>query len=157
FNYLTPLIFVMSSAVETSLIAITRDLSSSLNNCELSFHDRQAIDVVKAREQHRAYQDCLRELGVRIVPAPPEPDLPDAVFVEDPVVVVDEVAVILNMGAASRRSEAKSLAELLARYRPMKSLMEPGTLDGGDVLRIERQVFVGLTRRTNGEGIAQLA
>jgi dimethylargininase len=138
------------------LIAITRPVSSSINNCELSFHARQPIDVAKAVAQHRAYQDCLAELGVEVVSLPAEPELPDAVFVEDPAVVVDEVAVIPIMGAPSRRPEASSLVDTLSRYRPIKFLVEPATLDGGDVLRAGRFVFVGLSQRTNREGFSQL-
>jgi dimethylargininase len=139
-----------------SLTAIVREVSSSINDCELSFHARQPIDVARAVAQHRAYQDCLAELGVRIVSLPSEPGLPDAVFVEDPAVVVDEVAIISNMGAPSRRPEADSLAKALSRYRPLRFLTEPATLDGGDVLRIGRSIFVGLSRRTNRDGIEQL-
>jgi dimethylargininase len=139
------------------MTAITRQVSASINNCELSFHARQPIDVVKAIAQHKAYEDCLAGLGVRIVSLPAESELPDAVFVEDPAVVVDEVAVISIMGAPSRRPEASSLAQALSRYRPIKFLVEPATLDGGDVLRAGRSVFVGLSRRTNREGIAQLS
>ena len=138
------------------LIAITREVSSSINNCELSFHARQPIDVAKAIAQHKGYQACLAELGVRVVSLPAEPELPDAVFVEDPAVVVDEVAVISITGVPSRRPEARSLADALSRYRPIKFLREPATLDGGDVLRIGRRVFAGLSQRTNREGIAQL-
>ena len=138
------------------LTAITREVSSSINNCELSFHPRQPIDVAKAIAQHRAYQDCLAELRVRVVSLPAEPELPDAVFVEDPAVVVEEVAVVSIMGAPSRRPEAASLADALSHYRPIKFLVEPATLDGGDVLRVGRLVFAGLSQRTNLEGIAQL-
>src|SRR5438874_12726468 len=138
------------------LIAITREVSTSINNCQLSFHAREPIDVAKAIAQHRAYQDCLAELGVRVVLLPAEPELPDAVFVEDPAVVVDEVAVISVMGTPSRRPEAHSIADALSRYRPLTFLVEPATLDGGDVMRVRRRVFAGLSRRTNSEGIAQL-
>ena len=138
------------------LTAITRQVSPSINNCELSFHARQPIDVAKASAQHKAYQDCLSKLGVRIVSLPAEPELPDAVFVEDAAVVVDEVAVITNMGAPSRRAEARSLVDALSRYRPVEFLVEPATLDGGDVLRVGHQVFVGLSQRTNREGFSQL-
>jgi len=138
------------------LTAITRAVSANINDCELSFHARQPIDVAKAVAQHKAYQDCLTELGVRIVSLPAEPELPDAVFVEDPAVVVDEVAVISIMGAPSRRPEADSLAHALSPYRPITFLREPATLDGGDVLRIDRRVFAGLSQRTNREGTAQL-
>jgi dimethylargininase len=138
------------------LTAITREVSSSINDCALSFHARQPIDVTKAVAQHKAYQDCLAGLGVRIVSLPAESGLPDAVFVEDPAVVMDEVAIISIMGALSRRPEANSLAKTLSCYRPLKFLAAPATLDGGDVLRIGRSVFVGLSRRTNQEGINQL-
>src|SRR6266705_529432 len=138
------------------LTAITREVSASINNCELSFHPREPIGVAKAIAQHKAYQDCLTELGVRVVSLPVEPELPDAVFVEDPAVVVYEVAVISIMGMPSRRPEARSLADALSRYRPITFLCEPATLDGGDVLRVGRLVFAGLSQRTNREGIAQL-
>jgi len=138
------------------LTAITREVSASINNCQLSFHARQPIDVAKAIAQHKAYQDCLAELGVRVVSLPAEPELPDAVFVEDAVVLLDEVAVIPIMGAPARRPEARSLADALSHYRPLKFLREPATLDGGDVLRVGGRVFAGLSQRTNREGIAQL-
>src|SRR5437773_2998863 len=138
------------------LTAITREVSASINRCQLSFHARQPIDIGKAIAQHKVYRDCLSELGVRIVSLPAEPELPDAVFVEDAAVVVDEIAIIPIMGAPSRRSEARSLADALSRYRPIKFLREPATLDGGDVLRVGHRVFAGLLQRTNREGIAQL-
>ena len=138
------------------LTAIVREVSSSINDCALSFHARQPIDVARATAQHKAYQDCLVELGVRIVSLPAEPDLPDAVFVEDPAVVVNEVGIISNPGAPSRRPETRSLANVLSRYRPLKFIAEPATLDGGDVLRVDRSIFVGLSRRTNRDGIHQL-
>jgi dimethylargininase len=139
------------------LTAATRDVSPSMNSCELSFHARRPIDIAKAIAQHKAYQDCLAELGVRIVSLPPEPKLPDAVFVEDGAVITDEVAIISRMGAPSRRPEAGSLADTLSRYRPIEFLVGPATLDGGDVLRVDRRVFVGLSQRTNQEGFAQLS
>lgn len=78
-------------------------------------------------------------------------------FVEDAAVVLDEVAVIANMGAASRRAESKTVADALVRYRSLNLLVEPATLDGGDVMRIDRTIFVGLSRRTNRESIEQLS
>lgn len=139
------------------LTAITRQVSESINNCELSFHERQPIDVARAIAQHRAYQQCLGELGVRVVSLPTERDLPDCVFVEDPAVVVDEIAVISVMGAARRRPEAESLAAALSDYRDLKFLREPATLDGGDVMRVGRTLFVGVSRRTNREAVTQLS
>jgi dimethylargininase len=138
------------------LTAITRRVSTSINDCELSFHQRQPIEVAKAIAQHEAYEECLRQLGARVVSLAAEPDLPDAVFVEDAAVVVDEIAVIPVMGAAGRRPETESLARALSVYRPLKCMQPPATLDGGDVMRIGRRVFVGASKRTNAEGIAQL-
>jgi len=121
------------------------------------FQGRVAIDVGKAAEQHAAYEACLRRLGLRVISLPLLPDHPDGVFVEDPAVVLDEVAVITRMGAESRRGESASLAEALAPFRPLVHLLEPATLEGGDVVRMGRTLYVGLSRRTNQEGVRQLA
>src|SRR5205814_8912419 len=117
------------------LTAITREVSASINNCERSFHARKPIDVAKAIAQHKAYQDCLAELGVWVVSLPAEPELPDAVFVEDPAVVVDEVAVVTIMGTPSRRPEARSIADALSGYLPRTFLSERAARDRGDVRR----------------------
>jgi dimethylargininase len=139
------------------LAAITREVSDSINACELSFHVRQPIDSDRAIAQHAAYRDCLARLGLQLISLPAEPALPDAVFVEDTAVVVDETAIICNIGAPSRRPEARSMATALSRYRTLKFIKEPATLDGGDVLQpIGRRIFVGLSRRTNRAGIEQL-
>jgi dimethylargininase len=70
---------------------------------------------------------------------------------------VDEVAVIARTGAESRRSEAASLADALAAFRPLRHMREPATLEGGDVLRVGSTIFVGLSPRTNEAGVSQLA
>jgi dimethylargininase len=139
------------------LTAITRQVSPALNRCELGYLPRQEIDVAKARRQHHRYEECLRELGVTMVSLPAEPELPDSMFVEDPAVVTAEVAVMTRMGAESRRREAETLAPALARYRPLHWMREPATLEGGDVLRIGKSVFAGLSARTNQVGVEQLA
>jgi dimethylargininase len=138
------------------LVAITRAVSPSINSCELTFHEQQRIDVEKAGRQHRAYERLLTRLGVSVVSITPEPDMPDAVFVEDTAVVVDEIAVMAMPGAASRRAETASVAEALSPYRPLKHLSLPATLDGGDVMRAGRRLFVGASKRTNPEGVNQL-
>ena len=138
------------------LTAITRAVSPEINHCELGYLPRQEIDVAQAMEQHRKYQDCLRELGAAVISLPAEPGLPDCMFVEDPAVVVNELAVMTRMGAESRRKEAESLAAALARFRPLEWLRAPATLEGGDVLRAGATLFVGLSARTNQAGIDQL-
>jgi dimethylargininase len=139
------------------LTALTRAVSRTLVSCQLTWLARQEIDIGLAIEQHREYERSLAAMGVRIVSLPEQPEMPDAVFVEDPLVVVDEVAVVTRMGSASRRPETESLAEAISEFRPVRRLVAPATLEGGDVMRIGRDVFVGLSRRTNAEGILQLA
>ena len=139
------------------LTAITRKVSSALRNCELSFIPRQPIDIEKARAQHRAYEELLGKLGAQVISLPEEPDLPDSMFVEDPAIVLDEVAVICRLGTEMRRKEAPLLSAVLEKYRRLAHVKLPGTLEGGDVLVIGKKVFVGLTKRTNPEGIRQLA
>ena len=139
------------------LTAITRSVSPAIVNCELTFVQRQPIDLAKARGQHRAYEDLLEKLGARVISLPAEPDLPDSMFVEDPAIVLDELAVILPLGTESRRAEAASLAKALSKFRKLEYVTPPGTLEGGDVLRIDRTLFVGLSSRTNAEGVRQLA
>jgi dimethylargininase len=139
------------------LTAITRAVSPAIVHCELSFIDRQPIDLATAREQHHAYENLLRKLGARVISLPAEPDLPDSMFVEDPAIVLDELAVILPLGTEIRRREAPSIAQALAKFRKLEYVSLPGTLEGGDVLCIDRKVFVGLSTRSNAEGIRQLA
>jgi dimethylargininase len=139
------------------LTALTRAVSPTMGSCELTYLPRQAIDLARAVEQHERYRQCLADLGVRVILLPAEPALPDAVFVEDPVVVVNEVAVIARTGAASRRAETESLAQALAPFRPLRRMREPATLEGGDVLRVGSTILVGLSPRTNQAGVAQLA
>src|ERR1035441_4400875 len=135
------------------LIAITRAVSPAINHCEIGFVERQEIDLAKANEQHGRYEALLGELGAKVVSLPAEPDYPDSVFVEDPAVVVEEAAIMTRMGAASRRGESESLARALAAYRPLRWLREPATLEGGDVMRIGRTLYVGVSHRTNRAGI----
>ncbi len=139
------------------LTAITRAVSPAIVHCELSFIDRKPIDLAVAQKQHHAYENLLGKLGARVISLPAEPALPDSMFVEDPAIVLDELAVILPLGTETRRREAQSLAHALARFRKLEYVSIPGTLEGGDVLRIGRKLFVGLTKRSNAEGIGQLA
>jgi dimethylargininase len=137
-------------------IAITRAVSAALAQCELSFVGRTPIDLALARVQHAAYVQALAALGCKVVELPAEDTLPDAVFVEDVALVFDEVAVMTRPGAATRRAEGLSVEPVLAHYRPLRHLQAPATLDGGDVLRIGRDVYVGVSARSNVEGISQL-
>ena len=138
-------------------VAITRAVSDAINNCELTHVTRAPIDLDRARAQHRAYEQALETAAhCEIVRVEPAPDLPDAVFVEDTAVVVDEVGIITRPGAPSRRPETVGVAAVLGRYRELRYIDAPGTVDGGDVVVAGRRVFVGRSSRTNDAGIAQL-
>ena len=139
------------------LTAITRAVSPRLRSCQLEYLERREIDLARAVAQHRSYESCLRGLGARVLSLPADPESPDSVFVEDPAVVLDELAVITRMARASRCAEGEALAGALASFRPLRRLVEPATLEGGDVMRAGRTLYVGLSRRTNREGVKQLA
>ena len=145
-----------SSPPKPARIAVTRAVSSAMARCELTHLARAPIDVALAREQHQAYEQTLRGLGWHIESLPEEPGLPDSVFVEDTAVILDEVAVLTRPGASSRRPETSSIAAVLGKYRELIRIESPGTLDGGDVLRIARTLYVGASSRSSASGIEQL-
>ena len=136
--------------------AITRDVSAAIGSCELVFLPRVAIDVDLAVKQHRQYRSALSSLGCNIVALPAESTLPDSVFVEDTALALDELAVMCLPGAKSRRAEVESVAEILRGHRPLAAIRPPGTLDGGDLLRVGNVIYAGLSTRSNPEGIEQL-
>jgi dimethylargininase len=138
------------------LIAVTRPVSARLAECELTHRLRDPINVADAMAEHAYYEETLRSLGATVVRAPPEPTLADSVFVEDTALVLNEVAVITRPGAPSRLRETESIAKVLSTYKPLMRIQPPGTLDGGDVLRVGRKLYVGLSSRTSRQGVAQL-
>jgi dimethylargininase len=137
-------------------IALTREISDALVDCELTHLAREPIDVAAARREHEAYEQALAGIGCTVRRLDAAADMPDSVFIEDTAIVLDEVAVITRPGAESRRAETDAVAAALGRYRTLARIQPPGTLDGGDVLVAERRVFVGRSERTNDAGIEQL-
>lgn len=132
--------------------------SPRLNEGLLTHQTRQPIDVARALRQWDDYRAALHASGWETVEAPPLDDCPDGVFIEDTMVTYADVAVIANPGASERRAEIPT-AELAVRslgYRVAR-ITSPGTLDGGDVLKHDRTVWVGIGGRTNSEGARQLA
>jgi dimethylargininase len=138
------------------LVALTRAVPPTIAACELTHVTRERIDVPVATRQHAEYEAALAACGARVERVAGTPELPDSVFIEDTAVVLEETAVIMRPGASSRRAEVDAVAAALARYRPVQSIVAPGTMDGGDVLQVGRRVFVGESTRTNQEGIRQL-
>ncbi|MEJ2166763.1 MAG: arginine deiminase family protein [Desulfobacterales bacterium] len=116
----------------------------------------EPADYALMVKQHAAYLEALTAAGLEVIVLDPLPDFPDAHFVEDTAVVTPDVAVITNPGAASRRGEEKSIAAVLAGFRKIERIQHPGTVDGGDVLQVGTQFFIGLSERTNKQGAEQL-
>lgn len=138
--------------------ALVRSPVGDLATAELTFRERVPVDGEVARRQHAALVAVLAGLGLAIVEAPPLPGHPDAVFVEDVVVVVGDLAVLTRPGARSRRGERDSVrAALTGRGLDVVGLPGTGTLDGGDVLRLDDLVLVGRSTRTDEAGIAALS
>lgn len=137
-------------------IAITRQVSPQIGQCELTHLERQVIDLELARRQHHQYEEALAALGCQVHCLPVEPDLPDSVFVEDTAVVLDEMAFITRLGADSRKPETTSIARALEPYRQLYTITAPGAVDGGDVLCLGKTIYVGLSSRSNQPAIDQM-
>lgn len=139
-----------------SIVALVRQVSPRLAECVLTHLGRVAIDVQRALAQHRTYCEVLSSLGARVESVAPLPDAPDGVFIEDTAVVVDEVAVITRPGVPSRAGEIETTALALSAYRQLLGVSAEGTLEGGDVMRVGRTLYVGRSGRTNQAGVNQL-
>jgi len=137
-------------------LAITREISPRFNECEITHIDRTPIDLDIARAQHGGYVNALKALGCKVVELPAEADLPDSVFVEDTAFILDEVAVITRPGADSRKPETESIIRALSPYKELIHVREPATIDGGDVLIVGRNIFVGRSTRSNLHAVNQL-
>lgn len=136
--------------------AYTREVSPRLAQCELTHLATIPIDIARAVQQHEAYENALAEAGFAIRRLPALPDHPDGVFVEDTALLLGDQAIVTRPGADSRAGEAASTAEALAPAFEIHRLTR-GMLDGGDVLRIGRILYVGRGGRTSDEGIGALA
>lgn len=138
------------------LSVITHLPSSSLEQCELTFVNSEPIDIKKAQKEHESYREMLKSCGANVIVKDDNIDLPDSVFVEDPIIVFDEVAVLTSMGVESRRKESSSMEKIFAKYREIKRIELPSKIEGGDVLKIGKRIFVGKSARTNAQGIRDL-
>jgi dimethylargininase len=107
-------------------------------------------------KQHEAYLEALSAAGLEVIVLDPQPDYPDAHFVEDTAVVTPDVAVITIPGADARQGEEESIVPVLAEFRKIERIQAPGTVDGGDVLQAGNHFFIGISQRTNKEGAEQL-
>jgi len=136
---------------------LVRDPSSRLADGIVTHISRTQLDVTLARAQHAAYADALAASGWTIRRVPAADDCPDSVFVEDTVVICEDLAVLTRPGAPARRAEVAAVAQTIRSLGLRTAVIEaPGTLDGGDILQVGDTVYAGRGGRTNGEGIRQL-
>jgi dimethylargininase len=139
--------------MKRTFLALTHRPSVELARCELTCIERQTIEYERALDQHDRYCQALREAGAEVKTLDINMSLPDSAFVEDCAVVLDEVVVLTTMGNTVRRQELPAIEREIARHRTVVRMELPGRLDGGDVLRIGRTFYVGLTARTDADGI----
>jgi dimethylargininase len=136
--------------------AFTRAVSPKLPECALTHLNRTPIDVDRAKAQHAAYEQALKDAGLQVIRLPELADDPDAVFVEDTALLLDGHAIITRPGAPSRIGEIESTADGLTDHFELDRIAS-GYVDGGDVLRIGDTLYVGLSTRTDAAGVAALA
>lgn len=144
------------SGPELELVAITREPSPRMELGERTYIDDAPIDGTLALAQHQQYQAALSRCGARVVTLAGCAEQPDCVFVEDTAIVLDEIAVMMSMGATSRRDEVPTIEGALRGFRAVARIELPARIDGGDVVRSGRGVFVGLSQRTNAAGVDAL-
>ena len=138
-------------------LAVVRRPGPRLVDGIAEFASAEPVRVDQAVQQWESYVEALRSAGWSIVECPPADDCPDAVFIEDPVVVFGDLAVVCRPGAPTREAETQAIAPLFSNLGLRVVPLTTGTLDGGDVLKVGRTVYVGLSDRTNAEGIEELA
>jgi dimethylargininase len=142
--------------VETST-ALVRRPGPRLADGIVTHIERVPVDVELAKLQWQGYADAMASNGWDLIEVPPADDCPDAVFVEDTVVMFGTLAVITRPGADARKPETVDVAKVVESFGCSIARIErPGTLDGGDVLKVGDTVYVGVGGRTNADGIAQL-
>ena len=136
--------------------ALVRRPAASLASGCVSFIERQPVDVERAGRQWLAYVAALNSRGWPTVEVAPDDALPDSVFIEDAVVMFGDLAVITNPAEPARHREIAAAADAVTRLGYEPARITRGTFDGGDVLKVGRTVYVGLSRRTSPAAVEEL-
>lgn len=136
--------------------AVVRGVSGNYDQCIKPKGNNSGIDIQLTREQHRRYCQTLQQLGLTLLQVDADDRLPDCCFVEDTAIVAGETAIITRMQAPSRVLETAAVKKLFASYKTIIEVMSPGFIDGGDVLRINNKLYIGLSERTNQHAVAQV-
>jgi dimethylargininase len=135
---------------------IVRGVPATFDRCIKRAGETRPIDIGLAREQHRVYCETIEDLGVRVLRIAPDDRYPDSCFVEDPLIIVGDHVICADSAAPARRGEAETLLDPLRREHRVDILDPPATMDGGDVFRAGRVLYVGLSTRTNPQAAEQL-
>jgi dimethylargininase len=135
--------------------AIVRQVPDSFNQC-IKPDGEAVIDVSLARDQHAAYCAALEAAGLELIRLEPDERYPDCCFVEDTTMVAGDLAVMLPIGASSRVGEEVEVEKSLRPYKLIKRIKPPASMDGGDILKIENRMYIGLSQRTNRRAISEL-
>lgn len=137
--------------------AIVRAIPDTFPDCVTSFQNTPEINVELARQQHESYCKTLERLGLTLIRLNADDALPDCCFTEDTAIVIDDLAIITYPGVPVRVAETMEMEKTLTLLKKMYHISPPATLDGGDVLKIDNNLFIGNSARTNEEGIRQVA
>ncbi len=147
----------VSRAPQTPYILVRRP-AAQLADGIVTFREREPVDLLIARRQWDAYVAAFRAQGWDVVEVPVGEGMPDSVFIEDTVVMFGDFAVLTNPKQPTRNPEVAEVARVIGELGiESAQISDPGTLDGGDVLKVGKTVYVGLSGTTNEEGIRQLA
>jgi dimethylargininase len=138
------------------MLALTHVPSPNMQHCQLTHLRRVRIDYGRAVQQHEEYCRTLRECGARVITLDVNRELPDCAFIEDTAIMLDEVAIVTSMGTPSRCPEPAGIEPELRKYREVRRIEPPATIEGGDVLRVGKTLLVGVSSRTNVLGVAAL-
>lgn len=141
---------------EKAHFAVVRGVSGNYDRCIQENGHHNKIDFQLAREQHQQYCQTLQQLGLTLIKVDADDNLPDCCFIEDTAIIAGETAIITRMQAPSRALETTEVKKLLANYKTTKEILPPGFIDGGDVLRINKQIYIGISERTNSEAVEQV-
>ncbi|GJM31785.1 MAG: N(G),N(G)-dimethylarginine dimethylaminohydrolase [Saprospiraceae bacterium] len=114
-------------------------------------------DLEKALKQHYSYCEALQQCGLKLIVLEADERYPDGCFVEDAAIVTETLAILTNPGDPSRRGEVEAIREVLAQYKEIAAIKAPGTVDGGDILRVQDHFYIGRSKRTNAAGAKQLS
>ncbi|MGY5878671.1 MAG: arginine deiminase family protein [Candidatus Thorarchaeota archaeon] len=136
--------------------AIVRPPGVKFKGCLSSHPLHHTLNMELALEQHKMYRRTLADFGLDLIELEPDNVYPDACFVEDTVVVHENRAMITRMAKESRRGESQKVEEVLSEFKRIKTVVEPGLLEGGDVIHLPDSLVCGVTKRSNREGASQM-